>query len=135
MKMLGRIISDSSNEVHVDKHPRRNLAPTTKLLDKNNIEQAGLPFQQKYIDHYRAAREAQDMPIPTSNLENPGPEATSHTTSPISSQIPDMTSSPPPSDHVKDKRHISEVDTSDDSDSAPDSRVKSTDRPQKKKDM
>ncbi|KAH9969346.1 hypothetical protein BJV74DRAFT_889793 [Russula compacta] len=109
--------------------PRRNPAPTTKLLDKNNIERPVLPFQQKSIDDYRAAQEAQDATTATSDNENP---TVSRTTLPTTSQILDVTSSPPPTDHTKDKRLISEVEISsnEDSDSAP---AKSPKCPPKKK--
>src|SRR6202040_586706 len=127
MKMSGQILSDGSNDVHVDKRPRRNPAPMTKLLDKNNIERFLLHFQQKSIANYRAAQAAQDMSTATSDNENP---SASCATSPTTSQILDLTSPPPPTDRVKDKRPISEVEASSDSDSAP---AKSPERPPKKK--
>ena len=40
----------SSDDLHIDKRPRRNPAPTTKLLDTNNTARPGLTFQQKAID-------------------------------------------------------------------------------------
>jgi hypothetical protein len=132
--MSEHILGDGSDSVHVNKRPRRNPAPATKLRDENNFERAALPFQQKSVDDYRAACDAEDAA--TSNLENP--DTTSHATSPTgtTSQIQDATSSPPPSDRAKDKRQIFEVDTSDYSDSAPDSRAKLTGRrPLKKKGM
>jgi len=129
-KMSGQILSDSSDDVHVDKRPCRNAAPMTKLLDKNNLERPGLlPFQQKSINDYWAAREAQDATTASDN-ENP---TVSHATLPTS-QILDMTSSPPPTDCANDKRQISEVNISSDSDSAPASRAEPTDRPPKEKD-
>ncbi|KAN0111931.1 hypothetical protein V8E52_008021 [Russula decolorans] len=66
----------------------------------------------------------------TSNLENPN--TTSLATSPTLSQIPDAASSPPPFGRAKGKRRIFEVDTPDDSDSAPDG-ARSTVHPQAKK--
>jgi hypothetical protein len=126
MKMSGQILSDGSNDVHVNKRPRRNPAPTTKLLDKNNIERPVLPFQQKSIDDYRAAQEVQD----TSTASATSDPTVSRATSPTTSQILDLTSSPPPTDRTKDKRPISEVEGSSDSDSAP---ATSPKRPPKKK--
>ncbi|KAH9960081.1 hypothetical protein BJV74DRAFT_872375 [Russula compacta] len=90
--MSGRILSDGSEGVHVDKRPRRNPAPTTKLLGKDNLQQAALPLQRKSTDDYRAAHEAQDISTATSDLESP--DTTSRATSPTSTQIPDTYSSP-----------------------------------------
>jgi hypothetical protein len=128
--MSGQIFSNSGNNVHINKRPRRIPAPTTKLLDKNNLKRAALPFQQRSIDNYWAAHEVEDSA--TSNLENPN--TTSLATSPTLSQIPDAASSPPPFGHAKGKRRIFEVDTPDDSDSAPDG-ARSTVHPQAKKGM
>ena len=128
-KMSGQFLGDGNDDVHIDKRPCRNPAPTTKLLNENNLQQAALPFQQKSINDYRAAREFQGTA--TSNLENS--DTTLHATLPTSSQVQDATSFSAPSDHAKDKRHIFEVDTSDDGDSTPDSEAKPVDRPQKKK--
>lgn len=53
--MSEQILSDSSNDVQVDKCPHQNPVPMTKLLNKNNTKQPGLPFQQKSIANYLAA--------------------------------------------------------------------------------
>ena len=130
-KMSGRTLDNGSDDVHVNKHPHRNAVPTTKLLDKNNLERpALLPFQQKCINDYRAAHEAQGATTVTSDDER---LTVSRATSSATSQILDATSSPPPTDRAKDKRKFSEVDISSDSDNASASRAEPTDRPLKKK--
>ncbi|KAH9159712.1 hypothetical protein EDB89DRAFT_1915717 [Lactarius sanguifluus] len=139
-KMTRRILDDGSGDVRVNRRLRRNPAPTTKLLDPNNTERAGLPFQQKYISDYRATHGAQDMPTTSATLSETS-DATLDTTSctalPTATQLRDNSSrsslEPGPSDRVMDKRPISAVDSSDDNNSAPDSRAKSTSHPPKKK--
>jgi hypothetical protein len=133
--MSGQILSDAcdAGSIHVDKRPCRNPVPTTKLLDKNNTERPVLPFQQKSIDNYRAAQDAQDVTTLTS--DNKIPTTSCAATSQI---VPHVTPSPSPpptdraNDRAKDKRPISKVETFSDSDSAP---AKSPKRPLKKKRM
>lgn len=131
-KMPQQILSDSGDDVHVSRRPpsRRNPVPATKLLDANNLERASLPFQQKAINNYRAARNAQvhDAPIATSS---PTPNMTPHAPSPTATQTP-TESSPAPSCSI-DKRPISRVESSsDESDATIDGGVKLTVRPPKK---
>ena len=110
-----------------DKRPRRNPAPATKLVDANNTEQAGLPFQQKSIHDYRAAREAHDAPTGTSPRDSENPDVASRAALTTTDRI----SSPEPFGHIPAKRPISAI--SDDSGTTSDTGAKSTDHPQKRK--
>jgi hypothetical protein len=111
----------------LDKRPRRNPVPTTKLLDTNNTERAGLPFQLKFIADHRAARkpEVRDASTGTSS-ENADATSNATSTTTQTHQIPDTTSSPEPSGRIPEKRPFSAVD---DSDTKSDSEANLTDHP------
>jgi hypothetical protein len=93
----------------LDKRPRRNPVPTTKLLDTNNTERAGLPFQLKSIHDHRAAHEPDVRDAPTGT----------------SFEYPDATSFPGLSGSILEKRPFSAID----GDTTPDSVANSTDHP------
>ena len=52
-KMADQILSDGDQDMPFNKRSmRRNLVPTAKLVDANNVAQPGLTSQQKVIDNF-----------------------------------------------------------------------------------
>ena len=115
--MADQILSDGDQDMPFNKHSmRRNLVPTAKLVDANNVAQPGLTSQQKAIDNFRATQGTRNIWSSTRDgtVIVPGEAPSSSATTAASLRRRPAEISHQPSGQILEKRHISEVtETSD----------------------